>query len=83
MATNTELGAYHASDFDILLDCAERPVLFTKVYSMLIRHLRSWEGELTEVQQERRITALERLADVNTRIDWSAPTVVIRGKTLE
>ena len=83
VATNTELGTYDPSDFDLLLSCAERPVLFTKVYSMLIRHLRSWEGELTEVQQERRITALERLADVNTRIDWSAPTVVIRGETLE
>lgn len=79
VALNTSRGEFNPDDYETLIQCSKKPVLFTVAYSMMVSSLRSWRGELSDAHQEEGRKALAGLAAQNTRIDWSAPTVVVRA----
>jgi len=83
VATNVSHSEYTSEDYETLLACSEKPVIFTAIYSLMVKNLRSWGGDLSAEQKNLRTKALERLASINTQIDWSAPTVITREASFD
>lgn len=79
VAMNTQSGDYNDADFDRLIEASFKPVIFSEIYSMMVSLLRRWPTELSGDQLAARAAAMARLAPINTRINWSAPTVIVHN----